>query len=144
MMGQVVVPIDVPIIGDERRKNWAKIVSNVDPDKSDGWAYEGDFIDVGGIVDLATPAVLLIYGEKGSRTNPQIEAGAYVANTDGSITRHASASGRTWARTLRDAIAELVANADQQPLHRLAWDARLAAYSDEALAQELKRRQDST
>ncbi len=143
-MDQVIVPIDVPIIGDERRKNWAKVVTNVDPDKSDGWAYEGDFIDVGGIVDLAAPAVLLIYGEKGSRTNPQIEAGAYVANTDGSITRHASASGRTWARTLRDSIADLVANAYQQPITALEWDPRLTAYSDDALAEELERRQASS
>ena len=134
----MIVPIDVPLIGDERRKNWAKIVTNVDTDKSDGWAYEGDFIDVGGIVDLPAPSVLLIYGEKGSRTNPQIEAAAYVANTDGTLTRRASASGRTWARTLRDEIAELV-YADQ-PLTMLDWDPRLTAYSEDALRQELERR----
>ena len=40
-MEQVVVPIDVPLVGDARRKNWAKLVTNVDPNKSDGWAYEG-------------------------------------------------------------------------------------------------------
>jgi len=139
-MEQVVVPIDVPLVGDARRKNWAKLVTNVDPNKSDGWAYEGDFVDVGGIVDLPTPSVLLVYGEKGSRTNPQIEAAAFMANTDGTVTRHESASGRTWARTLRDSIAELVANAYETPLRELEWDPRLTAYSKEALQQELDRR----
>jgi hypothetical protein len=140
-MDQIIVPIDVPLIGDIRRKNWAKVVINVDTNKSDGWAYDGDFIDVGGIVDVPTPSVLLVYGEKGSRTNPQIEAAAFVANTDGTVTRHASASGRAWARTLRDEVAELVANTSEAPLAQLEWDPRLAAYSNEALQQELDRRQ---
>ncbi len=139
-MERLVVPIDVPLLGDERHKNWAKVVSHVDPDKSDGWAYEGDFVDVGGIVDLPTPSVLLVYGEKGSRTNPQIEAAAFLAHTDGSITRQATATGRTWARTLRDSVAGLVADLDGTPAPPLDWDPRLTAYSAEALREELERR----
>ena len=73
----VMVAIEVPLLGDGRRKNWAKIVTDVDEGRSDGWAYEGEFIEVGGIQDVMAPSVLLIYGEKGSRANPLIDARVY-------------------------------------------------------------------
>jgi hypothetical protein len=134
-----IVPVDVPQIGDERRKNWAKIVTNVDPEKSDGWAFEGEFVATGGIQDLSAPSVLLVYGERGSRTNPQQEARVYLVNTDATLTLADSASGRAWARTLRDGVADLVHDVPITPASR-PWDAALMAYSDEALAEELRRR----
>ena len=38
MTDAVTVPIDVPLIGDGRLKNWAKIVHNVDVGERGGWA----------------------------------------------------------------------------------------------------------
>lgn len=134
------VAIDIPLVGDERRKNWAKIVSNVDQDRSDGWAYEGEFIAVGGIQDVMAPAVLLIYGEKGSRTNPLIEARVYMVNPDATLTLHESATGRAWARTLRDGVAELVERDSPFVAGSKPWDPALLGYSDEALEEELSRR----
>ncbi len=64
MNGPVIVAIDVPLVGDERRKHWAKVVSNVDQSKSDGWAFDGEFIADGGIQDIEAPSVLLVYGER--------------------------------------------------------------------------------
>lgn len=133
--------VDVPLLGDERRKNWAKVVTNVDQDRADGWAYEGEFIAVGGIQDVMAPAVLLIYGEKGSRTNPLIEARVYVVNPDGTLTPHGSASGRAWARTLRDEVADLVARDRPIVGESKPWDPALMGYSDEALEEEMGRRQ---
>ena len=43
-MSAVLVAVDVPTVGDERHKHWAKVVTNVDAGKSSGWAYEGDFV----------------------------------------------------------------------------------------------------
>lgn len=139
-MEPVVVAVAVPLLGDERRKNWAKIVTGVDDTKSDGWAYEGEFIATGGIQDVPAPSVLLVYGERGSRGNPIIEARAYLVNTDGTLTDAAAASGRAWARTLRDDVADLL-NRDT-PIAPAArpWDPGLMAYSDEALTEELRRR----
>ena len=138
-VGQVAV--DVPAIGDERRKNWAKVVTAVDTDKSSGWAYQGEFVATGGIQDVDAPCVLLVYGERGSRTNPQIEARAYVVNTDGTLSLHASATGRAWARTLRDPVEELLATDTPLPIPAREWDPELMAYSDEALRTELQRRE---
>lgn len=135
------VAIDVPLVGDERRKNWAKVVTNVDQDRSDGWAYEGEFIAVGGIQDIMAPSVLLVYGEKGSRGNPLIEARVYAVNPDATLTLHEAATGRAWARTLRDRVAELVAR--DQPLvgESKPWDPLLMGYSDDALDEEFARRE---
>jgi hypothetical protein len=137
----VQVAVDVPEIGDQRRKNWAKVVQSVDTDKSSGWAYHGDFVATGGIQDIDAPSVLLVYGERGSRVNPQIEARAYLVNTDGTLSLRASASGRTWARTLRDPIEDMLAADSPLPPQAREWGPELMAYTDEALRQELERRQ---
>lgn len=134
------VAVEVPLVGDERRKNWAKIVTNVDQDRGDGWAYEGEFIAVGGIQDVMAPAILLVYGEKGSRANPLIEARVYLVNTDSTLTLHDTASGRAWARTLRDGVADLVQRDRPFVAGSKPWDAALMGYSDDALAEEIARR----
>ena len=74
MEGQVVVAVDIPLAGDERHKNWAKVVDNVDTSKSSGWAFDGEFIAAGGIQDVTAGSVVLVYGEKGSRVSPQSTA----------------------------------------------------------------------
>lgn len=135
----VTVPIEVPAIGDGRRKSWAKIVANVDPSKSTGWAYEGSFVATGGIQDVEAPSVLLVYGEHGSRANPRPEARVYVVDTDGTLSQRAAATGRAWARTLRDTVAELLQEGPPSGTER-PWDPTLMLYSDEALREELERR----
>lgn len=141
MEAEVMVAVDVPLVGDERRKNWAKVVTNVDQDRGDGWAYEGEFVAVGGIQDIMAPAVLLVYGEKGSRGNPLIEARVYTVNPDATLSLHASASGRAWARTLRDEVAELVQRDRPIVGESKPWDPALMGYADEALQEELDRRE---
>lgn len=137
------VAVEIPLLGDLRLKNWAKVVEFVDVSKSDGWAYEGEFVAVGGIQDLDAPCVLLVYGEKGSRANPQQEARAYAVNTDGTLSLHGTAAGRAWARTLRDTVAELLER--DAPIDPAAkpWDPGLMAYTTEALRHELGRRGDA-
>lgn len=136
----IFVAIDVPLVGDERRKNWAKIVTNVDESLTSGWAFEGDFIATGGVQDVPIGAIVLAYGEKGSRTNPQIEARVLKVNSDGTVSLMASAKGRAWARTLRDGIVELLANESEGPVVQREWDPALIRYSNDALLSELNRR----
>jgi len=136
---EVLVAVDVPLLGDERRKNWAKIVTNVDEQKATGWAFEGEFISVGGIQDVPVGSVVLVYGERGSQANPRSLAAVYVVNGDSTLTKHAEAGGKAWARTLRDNVAELV-GADDLGAIRIEWRPELMLYDDDALVEELRRR----
>jgi len=128
----VLVPIDVPLLGDERHKNWAKIVESVDTSKSSGWAFDGPFVATGGIQDVPAGSVLLVYGERGSRANPQITARVFTVNADATISMEVEAKGKAWARTLRDTVERLLGS-EKAPLD-------LTYLSDEMLADELRAR----
>ena len=136
----VSVAIEVPLVGDERLKNWAKVVEHVDASQSSGWAFEGTFIAPGGIQDVEAPCVVLVYGERGSRANPTSEARVFLANTDGTLSHHGTASGRAWARTLRDTVVELLERDTPIDTATRDWDPALMAYTAEALQRELERR----
>ncbi len=137
----VTVAVEVPLIGDERRKNWAKVVTNVDDSLATGWAYDGDFVATGGIQDVPIGGVLLVYGEKGSRDNPAIEARVYTVNADATLSPRATARGRAWARTLRDPIEDLLDDQAEVPIEQLEWGPDLVRYSTDALRRELERRE---
>jgi hypothetical protein len=132
-----VVAVEVPMVGDERHKHWAKVVHDVDPTKSSGWAFVGEFIASGGIQDVPSGSVLLVYGERGSRANPQIEAHVYTVNPDSTLSAQADARGKAWARTLRDTVERLLDS--DRPTH-LEWLPEIGMFSDDALAEELSRR----
>jgi hypothetical protein len=132
MDAAVTVAVEVPFAGDERHKNWAKVVHAVDHAKSSGWAFEGDFVAVGGIQDLPVGGLLLIYGERGSRANPQITARLYTINPDATLTQEAEARGRAWARTLRDTVEDRLGMAPTAP--------DLSHLPDSVLADELRAR----
>jgi len=134
------VPVDVPLLGDERHKNWAKVVYSVDESKDSGWAFEGDFVAVGGIQDVPAGSVMIVYGEKGSRTNPQIAVQLFTINADVTLTPQGSARGRAWARTLRDRVIELLAATSDEPPGQQDWGPELVLFTDQALLDELRRR----
>ena len=134
------VAVEVPLVGDARHKNWAKVIDNVDETKSSGWAFDGEFIAAGGIQDVPVGAIVMVYGERGSRANPQIEARVFIANGDGTLSHEQSATGRAWARTLRDRVSELLLQNTERPLRGLEWDADLMRYSDDAIVEEYRRR----
>jgi hypothetical protein len=126
------VAVEIPLVGDERHKNWAKVVENVDTSKASGWAFDGPFVAVGGVQDVPAGSTLLVYGERGSRANPQITARVYTANADATLTFESEAKGRAWARTLRDLIEEHLGR--DRPIYDLAH------IPDDILALELRSR----
>jgi hypothetical protein len=128
----ITVAVEVPLVGDERHKNWAKVVETVDSSKTSGWAYEGAFVEVGGIQDLPVGGVLLVYGERGSRANPQVAARVYRVNGDATLTLEADTRGRAWARTLRDPIERLLEMEPPSP--------DLSGVSDDVMVAELRSR----
>lgn len=128
----MLVAIDVPLLGDERHKNWAKIVESVDTSKSSGWAFDGPFVATGGIQDIPAGSVLLVYGERGSRANPQITARVFTVNADATISLETEAKGKAWARTIRDTVERCLG------LEKQALD--LTHLSDGLLVDELRAR----
>ena len=132
MKERVVVAVEVPLLGDERLKNWAKVVESVNSDRSTGWAYEGSFVSPGGVQDLPAPSVLMVYGEKGSRANPRITARVYTVNSDATLSLEAEAQGRAWARTLRDTVERCLGEEGSR--------LDLSGVSDQTLAEELRAR----
>jgi hypothetical protein len=131
---EVIVPVRVPQLGDDRRRHWAKVVSSVDETKSSGWAFVGEFVADGGIQDLPAGGVLLLYGERGSNANPRPEASLYTIGPDATLTLEASAIGRAWARTLRDRAVELVRSESRSN------GPDLSAIPDDYLVDELRAR----
>ena len=131
-----VVAVDIPEVGDERLKSWAKVVDSVDETKSSGWAFVGPFIATGGIQDVAAGSVVLVYGERGSRANPRPVATVYTVNADATLSHEAEATGKAWARTLRDRVAELLAT----ELRPSAMLPDLSRVPDEVLMAEVRRR----
>lgn len=127
----LLVPVEVPFVGDERHKNWAKLVESVDPSRASGWSFEGTFVDVGGIQDLPAGATLLVYGERGSRANPQITARVFTVNSDSTLSFEAEAKGKAWARTLRDQVQRCLGTETVIDLSHL---------TDQTLADELASR----
>lgn len=132
-----IVAAEIPLLGDERLKSWAKVVQSVDESKSSGWAFVGEFIATGGIQDVAAGSVVLVYGERGSRANPRPLAAVYTVNADSTLSHHAEASGRAWARTLRDTVVELLSE-DLTPTWTEMVD--LSLVPDEDLLAEARRR----
>ena len=128
----MLVAVDVPQVGDDRHKNWAKVVENVDTSKSSGWAFDGGFVAAGGIQDVPAGAVLLVYGEKGSRAKPQSHARVYTVNGDSTLSLEAEAKGAAWARTLRDTVERLL-GMDRNPYE-------LGHIPEDVLADELRAR----
>lgn len=129
MAESINVAVEVPLTGDERHKSWAKVVESVDSSRSSGWAFEGPFVAAGGVQDVPVGAVLLVYGERGSRANPQPQAAVYRVNGDATLSLEGEAKGRAWARTLRDIVERCL---DLEPAIP-----DLSGLSDETLATEL-------
>ncbi len=140
MDSEVIVPVEVPQVGDDRHKNWAKVVTAVDNSRSTGWAFEGDFIAAGGIQDVTAGSVIVVYGEKGSRANPTPHAAVFRAHPDGTVSLEGEAKGRAWARTLRDTVERLLEDDSGEVLNDLTWQPDLMRYSAAALEEELHRR----
>ena len=141
MSDELLVAVEVPLVGDPRRKSWAKIVESVDESRSGGYAFGGYFVAAGGVQDLPVDGALIVYGERGSRANPRAEARVYTVNPDATLSHCQTAQGRAWARTIRDGVADLLgerAPVDGGP--RLEWSKDLGRFTTAALLEELERR----
>ena len=104
--------IDVPGFGDSRFKSWAKHLTSVNRELTNGYAFEGQFINTK--AELEIGAYILCYGREGSRANntPVValyRVGAYSVEQ---IYRK-SCDTEMWALEVRDDIA-LIVNKEEE------------------------------
>lgn len=123
--------IDTPEIGDNRFKQWTKTLNRVDVTKTNGYAFEGNFIR--SRQELEVGSYILAYGQVGSRANnyPRVELFRVAENGLESVYKKADLS-QHWALDVRDDIAKIVNQAEKiNPLEK---------YTTEELLAELKNR----
>lgn len=116
------------------RKGWIKHVKGVDETKSDGYAFDGDFLTGGREVELASGAILLRVDPEGSVQKGWKSGHVFRLEDDGSLTdlTEKTLSWKLDFLTIRDIVAEaLGAQGEQSPL---------AHVSDDDLLSEVHRR----
>ena len=116
-----------------RHKKWAKTVTRVDVSKSNGYAFEGEFLKLDQAHELEIGTYILQYGEFGDYRRPTINVQLLKVTQDG-LRQEKEWTGlnKSWALGCRDEVAEIVNGGEEvNPL---------ATISTEALLAELARR----
>lgn len=102
---------------DTRFKSWAKLITDVDPNGRNGYAFDGDFVNDGTVeLDLSKPALALVSFRHGSMKYNYGEYAVVKVNTDGTLTATdimaSDADGKGWALRIRDDLVALLAELD--------------------------------
>lgn len=132
------VIIELPAyVGDNRFKNWAKHLTGIDTNATNGYAYQGAWLQLGRKNELPVGSYILLYGEHGSRAGHTPTATVARVEADGELTTVLEAeSDKSWALTLRDQAAALFAAApDREALEAEATRLRERLAEIEALLQ---------
>lgn len=115
------VKVFVPDAEDSRFKSWGKVVTRVDLNQRNGYAFEGRWLRRGQLDELEVGAVVLLYDEVGSRakhapwvTVHEVAAPAGADET-GELTKIAENHGLSWALALRDLVAAKLGQAPADP-----------------------------
>jgi len=130
----------VPETLDDRKKSWRKLLTQVDKEQSNGYAFIGEWLRAGERAELEVGSFIICYDEVGSRkyTCPVVRLFKVVENDLEEVFRWEGRYGeRSWALAVRDDIAAILAEAQGQESEE---GSPLANISDEELIAELKRR----
>jgi hypothetical protein len=91
----------------DKRKSWRKILTGIDKNKNNGYAFLGDFVyTFKDIIELPLGTYLMVYDEVGSvHYSPKV----YVYRVDGEfqLTELFCSYSWNWALDLRDEVAKL-------------------------------------
>lgn len=121
-------------INSGKRSGWTKHVTNVDMTKTNGYAFEGEFIPGGKEIELPVGAILIQKNPEGSVKNGWWEAEVFRLSEDGTLIDLAPDTKYDWKDdflSFRDLVAEAL---EQEPPNPLA------EFSDLELIEELERR----
>ncbi len=132
----------IPGTLDGRKKTWRKHLERVDKEKTNGYAFVGNWLRAGEREEMEVGSFILCYDEPGSMKNwyPVVRAFKVVENGNGleEVYRwEGNVRERSWALAVRDEIAVILAEAQGQEPEE---GSPLASISDEELIAELERR----
>ena len=130
----------IPETLDRRKKTWRKHLERVDREKTNGYAFIGNWLRAGERAELEIGSFILCYDEAGSMKNwyPVVRMFKVVENgLEEVYCWEGDVHERSWALAVRDDIAAILAEARGQEPEE---GSLLASISDEELIAELERR----
>ncbi len=131
----------IPKSLDDRHKCWRKLLTHVDKNQSNGFAFIGDWLRAGERAEIEVGSLILAYDVVGSYKNwcPVVRVLKVGVETDlEEVYRwEGDFRERSWALAVRDDIAAILAEAQGQEAPE---ESPLAGFSDEELIAELERR----
>lgn len=107
------VIVEIPDKFDDRWKSWAKVLAGVDRTKTNGYAFQGEFVKLGRKTELEVGSYVLLYREEGSTKYHRAKVEIVQVKDDGRLETVLYAVGSDWALELRDQVADLL---DEPPL----------------------------
>lgn len=133
--------IMIPKSLDDRHKCWRKVLTHVDKNQSNGFAFIGDWLRAGERAELEIGSIILAYDVVGSRKNWRPVVRLLKVGMENDLEEIFRWEGdfreRSWALAVRDDIAAILAEAQGQESKE---ESPLAGFSDEELIAELERR----
>jgi len=141
MTGKVKIIVSSARCDPRKEKLYARVITGVDPTKTNGYAFEGEFIPLDTEVELPVGALVMRVGFEGSRKNGVSTARLWRVTPEGLEELSPKkgnpetyyGAGWNYRRqfiTIRDTIAELLGE-EVNPL---------AGFSDEEILAEARRR----
>ena len=124
---------------DSRWKKWVKWVDSVNPNGSDGYAFEGKFVRDGAVeIKFDKTKVLLVASTTGSRKYHTTHYQVLTVTPEGELSKVEglatdNATGG-WALRLRDQVIDLLASLEDSQVNPLE------GFSDAQLMAEIERR----
>jgi len=131
----------VPGTLDDRGKTWRKLLTQVDKNQPNGFAFIGEWLRAGERAELEVGSFILCYDEAGSMKNWHPVVRLFKVGVENDLDEvfrwEGNVRERNWALAVRDEIAAILAEAQGQGPEE---GSPLASISDEELIAELRRR----
>jgi len=131
----------IPKSLDDRHKCWRKVLTHVDKNQSNGFAFIGDWLRAGERAELEVGSLILAYDVVGSYKNwrPVVRLLKLLENDLDEIFRwEGDFRERSWALAVRDDIAAILAEAQGQEAPE--EESLASRLTDAELIAELERR----
>lgn len=111
-MAATKVIVTVPTSLDDRKKTWRKALARVDRSKSNGYAFQGEWLRAGERAELLVGSYVLGYDEPGSRTNWYPQVTLWRVGPQGLeevLVWKGNYRETSWALAVRDQVAAILA-----------------------------------
>jgi len=110
--------VEIPRHRDTRWKAWAKHLTGVDTSKSNGYAFEGNWLHLGEKAELEVGSYILWYHVEGSHKYRRPNVSVLQVQADGSLQSVIETAGWSWALDIRDQVAQLFSSGEEEILQK--------------------------